>query len=91
MEKTLKEFESSANKLVQEFAKKHNLELSFFMDNNCTGPVCFNVDAYYFNLRDIYFDLKTNQPKDRITDWHEKTIEEKSISYEMYCVKLDKK
>ncbi len=90
MEKTLKEFESSVNKLVQEFAKKQDFDFKFFVRDDYTQTACFG-DILYFSLSDMYYDLKTKQPKGRITEWQEETLNDKDITYENYCLELQEK
>ena len=77
--------------LALEFAKKQNLDLEYWLADIIGDVALFSGD-YYFNMADILHDIKTNQPKGKIIDWHEYVEEhclkdnlKNYINYYSYC------
>ncbi len=90
-------FEYATMDLVEDFAKKHGLEFDGFVRDDPTGVAGFG--DYIFNIDEIYYDLKTGQPKGRIEDYYDFYIEmdyanhflaeeDKKVipNYESYCM-----
>ena len=51
----------------------------------------FSISHFFFSLSDIYFDLKSNQPKGKIIEWYDYILEnELKINYYHYCMGLRK-
>ena len=67
-------YEKACNDLIALFSKKQDLEFSFWIVDEVGGVACFS-EHYYFNLSDIILDLKTNQKKGLILDWHDEDVE----------------
>jgi hypothetical protein len=67
--KELKEkYEFICNEFVAKFEKKQQIDFEGWVDYEIGGIASFSFQ-YYFNLSDIIFDLKTNQPKGCIKNW----------------------
>ncbi len=93
----VEQFEIWTKFLVEQFAKKHGLEFDGFVRDDPTGVAEFG--DYIFNIGEIYYDLKTEQPKGRILDYQDFCVEihhyndditDKSAitipNYESYCM-----
>ncbi|GIJ96581.1 hypothetical protein CAPN001_11500 [Capnocytophaga stomatis] len=76
-EQILKNFEKASIQLVEAFAEKQELDFEGFVGDDPAGVACFSW-SYFFNISDIYHDLKTNQPKDLIIEWHDESAERTS-------------
>lgn len=78
--------------VISEFEKKQELYFDYAIADNIHNGLCFSSE-YFFNLKDIVFDLETNQPKGRITVWHDEGVEYNltnlkqplHINYESWC------
>jgi hypothetical protein len=86
-------FEQATSVLIESFCKKHECDIEYIISDDVTGIYCIG-DAY-LSLSDIYYDMKTNQPKDFIFDWFWKSVEFKTnnpdgayINYKSYCMGL---
>lgn len=82
--------QSSFNKVAQAyvllFEKKQGLKFDFWVAGHIGELACFN-DWYYLKLDDIRYDIDTEQPKERITYWFDKCVEDKKMidDYRDYC------
>ena len=54
-------FEYAARNLIKEFCHKQDLQFEF--DNYDVGGGIICLSDYFFNIEDIYFDMKHNKPK----------------------------
>ena len=85
----LRAFELSIDMLLIEFCEKHDLSYEFSVGNDSVD--IFLISDYFFSLSDIYFDLKSNQPKSKIIEWYDYILEnEVKINYYSYCMGLRK-
>lgn len=85
----LRAFEVAVDKLLMEFCEKHDLTYEFSVGNDSVDV--FLISDYFFSLSDIYFDLKSNQPKGKIIEWYDYLLDnEVEISYYAYCKGLRK-
>ncbi|GIM60529.1 hypothetical protein CAPN008_05790 [Capnocytophaga canis] len=82
MEKTLKNFEKASIALVEAFAEKQDLDFEHFIGDDPAGVACFSW-FYFFNISDIYHDMKTNQPKGLIIEWHDESTERTSQDHSL--------
>ena len=82
--------QSSFNKVAQAyvllFEKKQDLVFSEWVGGHVGELACFN-EWYYLKLDDIRYDIDTEQPTERITDWFDKCVEDKKTidDYRDYC------
>jgi len=85
--KLKEELESIVSKIVDEFCKKNDLTFEFWVADDITGTACFDYDQFY-NLSDICFDLFTNQPNFRISEWLQKSLDNNNfeVNYQSYCM-----
>ena len=87
--KLIEKYEKICNKIIIEFAEKQGLEFDYWIVNTVGEVAC--LGGYYFDFKDVCFDLKTNQLKGLIMEWHDETIENyfkkkrKEITYQNYC------
>ena len=80
--KELKEtYEFACNKYLKDFCNKQEMTNEGWV-NDDVGGVAICSD-FYFNLRDIVWDINSNQPRGKIIDWYHQNLEtpEKSINY----------
>lgn len=85
----LKNFEVAVDRLLIEFCEKHDLSYKFSVGNDSVDV--FLISNYFFSLSDIYFDLKSNQPKGKIIEWYDYLLDnEVNINYYHYCMGLRK-
>lgn len=70
----IQDFESICAKIVQAFCEKQDLEFSWWVADYIGGVTYFDAE-YLFSFDDIIFDLKTSQPKGKILDWYNSTLE----------------
>lgn len=85
---TRKMYESACNEYVQKFCDKQDLtNEGWLKDDVGDTAMCSGI---IFNLRDIVFDMNSNQPKGKIMDWFGNCLTHKSISYQNYT-KMSKK
>ena len=57
-------FEYAARNLIKEFCHKQDLQFEFENSDIEAGVVC--LSDYFFNVEDIYFDMKHDKPKGKI-------------------------
>lgn len=84
------QYENACNKILKAFAKKQGLEDYEWIANEIGGTVSFG-DDYFFDVREMIIDLKTDQPKGLILKWQEEYTEfnyykgdKMYVSYEAY-------
>lgn len=84
------QYENACNKILKAFAKKQGLEDYGWIGNEIGSTVQFG-DDYFFYVREMIIDLKTNQPKGLILKWQEESTkfnwhrgDKLYISYEAY-------
>ena len=88
----LKDFERATSLLVEMFCHKHDTEIDHIICGNICGVYCTGDN--YFSLDDIYFDMKTDQPKGLIFDWQNANIDahfqgiKDTINYQSWCMGL---
>lgn len=82
-------YELIVNKIVLEFAEKHDIVFDGWIGDN-VGEVATFSDYYFFNFGDICFDMKTNQPPSLILYWNTDTIENSPlfINFKSYSMGL---
>ncbi len=88
LEKALKEYNSSCNKLIRIFSKKQGLAFDYWVSNEIGSMASF-IEQYFFNMDEIVYDLKTEQPKGLIMKWQDDSIEHsdsRRINYKSYCM-----
>ena len=82
-------FELAIDRLLMEFCEKHDLSYEFSVGEDSIDV--FSISHFFFSLSDIYFDLKSNQPKGKIIEWYDYILEnEVKINYYSYCMGLRK-
>ena len=85
----LRDFEVAVDSLIMEFFENHYLSYDFCVCNDSIDV--FSISHFFFSLSDIYFDLKSNQPKGKIIQWYDYLLDnEVEISYYAYCKGLRK-
>lgn len=85
----LRAFEVAVDRLLMEFCEKHDFTYEFSVGEDSID--IFSISHFFFSLSDIYFDLKSNQPKGKIIQWYDYLLEnEVEISYYAYCKGLRK-
>ena len=85
----LRAFEVAVDRLLIEFCEKHDFTYEFSVGNDSVDM--FLISDYFFSLSDIYFDLKSNQPKGKIIQWYDYLLEnELKINYYHNCMGLRK-
>lgn len=78
-------FEYAARNLIKEFCHKQDLQFEFENSDIEAGVVC--LSDYFFNIEDIYFDMKHNKPKDKILQWYDyRLMHNSNINYRSYCM-----
>ena len=78
-------FEYAARNLIKEFCHKQDLQFEFENSDIEIGVVC--LSDYFFNIEDIYFDMKYNKPKDKILQWYDyRLMHNSNINYRSYCM-----
>ncbi len=89
-ETLIADYENACNKILKAFTKKQGLDDYGWIAEEIGGTVSFG-DDYFFDIKEIIVDLKTDQPKGLILKWQEENIEfnrfrgdKLYISYESY-------
>lgn len=67
-ETLIEKYENACNEILKAFAKKQGLDNYGWIAEEIGGTVCFG-DDYFFNMDEIVFDVRTNQPKELIKQW----------------------
>lgn len=79
-------FEKSSRALISLFEQKQELILDGYISDDCSGVACFS-EMYSFTISDIYYDIKTQQPKGLIQEWSNYVTEtRKKINYQSYSI-----
>jgi hypothetical protein len=68
IEELNEKYEFICNEFVAKFEKKQQINFEGWVGDEIGGIASFSFQ-YFFNLSDIIFDLKTNQPKGCIKNW----------------------
>lgn len=85
----LRAFEVAVDRLLIEFCEKHDFTYEFSVGEDSIDV--FSISNYFFSLSDIYFDLKSNQPKGKIIEWYDYLLDnEVNINYYSYYMGLRK-
>ena len=80
-------YEYATRNLIKEFCRKQDLQFEFDNYDIVKGVVC--LSDYFFNIEDIYFDMKHNLPKDKILQWYDyRLMHDTNINYRSYCMGL---
>ena len=80
-------FEYAARNLIKEFCQKQDLQFEF--DNYDVGGGIICLSDYFFNIEDIYYDMKHNKPKGKMLQWYDYVLtRESNINYRSYCMGL---
>jgi hypothetical protein len=84
------QYENACNKILKAFTKKQGLDDYGWIAEEIGGTVSFG-DDYFFDMREMIIDLKTDQPKGLILKWQEESTEfncyrgdKMYVSYEAY-------
>ncbi|GJH39858.1 hypothetical protein RCZ04_04080 [Capnocytophaga sp. HP1101] len=78
-------FEYAARNLIKEFCDKQELQFEF--DNYDVGIGIICLSDYFFNIEDIYFDMKHDKSKGKILQWYDYVLtHESNINYRSYCM-----
>ena len=88
----LEGFESATAFLVKMFCMKQDA----YVDHTIGDDICgiYAIGDNFFSLDNIYFDLKTDQPKGLIFDWQNACIDahfagvKDTINYRSWCMGL---
>lgn len=77
-------YKSVCDEYVEIFCKKQELDFEYWVAN-IVGDIAVYGD-YFFNFQDIVWDINSNQPKGRIIDWYNESLEnpKNSINYFSY-------
>mgnify|MGYP000927690439 FL=1 len=78
-------FEYAARNLIKEFCHKQDLQFEFENSDIEAGVVC--LSDYFFNIEDIYFDMKHNKHQGKILQWYDyRLMHNSNINYRSYCM-----
>lgn len=82
--KLKEQYQIVCNEYVTKFCNKQGMNFEFWV-GDIVGDVV-SCSEFYFNFRDIVWDINSKQPKGKIIDWYYDSLEfpEKSISYYSY-------
>ena len=80
-----KQYEIVVSEYVQKFCNKQGLEFEGWVADDIGGVACFG-DIFFYNLKDIIWDVNSNQPKGLIIQWLYDCCDnpEKAINYFNY-------
>ena len=82
-------FEYATKDLLKAFCKKQDLIPDYSVGGDRIDV--FYISDFFFNISDIYFDLKSNQPVRKIVEWYYYISEhDVNINYYSYCMGLRK-
>ena len=83
-------YEQVCKEYVELFCKKQDMEYNGWV-GGIVGGVAYCND-FFFNMRDIIWDINTEQPKGLIIEWYYNNIDDasKSINYYHYTKGLRK-
>ena len=78
-------FEYTTRNLIKEFCDKQDLQFEFENSDIEAGVVC--LSDYFFNIEDIYYDMKHNKTKGKILQWYDYVLMHNTkINYNSYCM-----
>ena len=78
-------FEYATRNLIKEFCRKQDLQFEFENYDVGMGIIC--LSDYFFNIEDIYYDMKHNKPKGKILQWYDYVLTHNAnINYNSYCM-----
>ena len=84
-QETVELYEYAARNLIKEFCHKQDLQFEFDNYDIVKGIVC--LSDYFFNIEDIYYDMKHNKPKGNILQWYDyRLMHNTNINYRSYCM-----
>lgn len=86
----IKKYESACDAIIKAFEKKQGIRLDDWVDYY---QIAGFSACYFFGLPEIIHDLRTNQPKGLILNWHDETVKnsyknDRTINYNSYIVGL---
>jgi hypothetical protein len=73
--KEIEQYHKSCNRLVQKFAKKQELVFDYWVGEEIGGTASF-CEEYFFSLAEIILDLETEQPRGKIVQWLQASVED---------------
>lgn len=80
-----KQYEAIVTEYVEKFCKKQDLTFKFWICNEIGSIACFE-DIYFYDFKDILFDINTKRHKGLIVEWVEYCLEwEGQIDYSLYA------
>lgn len=92
--KYITDFYRSTALLVEMFCKKQECEVEYIIGDDITGV--YAIGDNFFNLCDIYYDLKEDKQKGLIFEWQDylsdinmsigDNVEKCFINYDSYCM-----
>ncbi|WP_233898335.1 hypothetical protein [Tenacibaculum piscium] len=92
MENLKNNLEKAIMAVIAKFEEKQSKDFEFFVGNDILGTASFG-GIEYFNIDDIYFDILTNQPVGRISEWIDSIELHTEIlnfpSYRSFCSELN--
>ncbi len=90
----IKDFQRSVSLLIEMFCKKQETYVEHIVNDDITGIYC--IGDCFFNLSDIFYDIKENKPAGLIFEWQnyvtDKNLSIKDdtekiyINYHSYCM-----
>ena len=85
VKKIISDYEQACNELAVLFANKQGLSWNGWVADE-VGSIGDFSGMYYFGMEEIILDLRSNQPKGLITDWHDDNVEHEQnfINYYSY-------
>lgn len=87
-QKLKQQYESVCNEYLEKFCEKQEMTNEGWVGDEVGGiAVCSD---FFFNLRDIAYDINANQPAGLIVNWYYESVENhpKEINYFSYCMGL---
>lgn len=86
-----KEYNRICNAYIEEFVNKQKISFDYNMTQE-SGDTVKYFEHYYFNIRDIVYDLTNNCSKGLIYRWQSYNIKNDcQWTYEQYCKRLRKR
>lgn len=85
IEKLKQQYESVCNEYLEKFCRKQEMTNEGWVGDEVGGVA--ECSDFYFDLRDIAYDINSKQPAGRIINWYYESVENypKSINYFSYC------
>jgi len=89
--KAIANFEKSIQSMIDIFCHKHDTNFDYAVGDDLTGVLCFGDN--FFNIGDVYLDLKENKPKGLIFEWQNYLTDHnirnnvnEFINFSSYCI-----